>query len=69
MSNRWVINTSPLILLAKVGRIDILAALAPELVVPFSVADEINKGPATDPARQWISENANKWIIRDPEQS
>lgn len=54
MSNRWVVNASPLILLAKVGRIDLLPKLAAELVIPASVADEIRAGPPDDPARNWL---------------
>lgn len=69
MSNRWVVNTSPVILLAKVGRIDLLSKLTKQLVVPVSVADEINQGPAIDPARQWMTGEASQWITADPQQS
>jgi predicted nucleic acid-binding protein len=39
--NSWVVNASPLILLAKVGRIDLLLDLTEKLVVPAAVAGEI----------------------------
>ncbi len=53
MSSRWVVNASPLILLAKVGQIDLLAKLTDELVVPSAVVAEVQEGPASDPARVW----------------
>lgn len=54
MRNSWVVNASPLILLGKIGRIDLLLDLAETLVVPASVAAEIQAGPADDPAGQWL---------------
>ena len=55
MSNSWVVNASPLILLAKVGQIGLLPKLAESLVVPSSVAQEIRQGPAYDPAKAWLA--------------
>ena len=54
MPDRWVVNASPLILLARVGHSDWLAQLADEVVVPQAVADEILAGPADDPARRQL---------------
>ncbi len=51
MSERWVVNASPLILLAKVGHADLLVELADEIAIPEAVADEIRAGPEGDPAR------------------
>jgi predicted nucleic acid-binding protein len=55
MAERWVVNASPLIVLAKVGHAHLLSALADEIVAPQKVIDEINAGPADDPARAWLS--------------
>lgn len=41
MSKRWVIDTSPLILLNKISQLSLLSELGEELVVPFAVAAEI----------------------------
>jgi predicted nucleic acid-binding protein len=49
VSRNWVVNASPLILLAKVGRLDLLPTLANQLVVPASVMAEVQAGPAADP--------------------
>ena len=38
---RWVVNASPLILLGKAGRLNLLAGLADELVVPQAVLNEV----------------------------
>jgi predicted nucleic acid-binding protein len=46
-----VIDTSPLVVLAKVGRLDLVLEGLGRLVVPTAVASEINAGPMDDPAR------------------
>ncbi len=51
MAEVWVVNASPLIALAAVGRLELLAAPARRLVVPSAVVAEIEAGPADDPAR------------------
>ena len=54
MPERWVINASPLIVLAKIGQIGLLTALADEIAIPDAVVREINSGPSDDPARNWL---------------
>jgi predicted nucleic acid-binding protein len=51
MPEQWVVNASPLILLARIGRADLLRTLPQKVVIPRAVADEINAGPLDDPAR------------------
>jgi len=51
MPEKWVVNASPLILLACIGCDYLLRTLPAKVVVPRSVADEINAGPSDDPAR------------------
>lgn len=49
MSSRsWLINASPLILLGKIGRLDLLESLATSLAVPQSVIREIGAGAESD---------------------
>ncbi len=55
MTERWVLNASPLIVLARVGQEHLFHTLADEVVVPRAVAVEIEAGPADDPARQVIA--------------
>ena len=55
MPEQWVVNASPLILLARVGREDLLRDLPDRVVVPRAVVAEIDAGPAGDPARQALA--------------
>lgn len=57
MSRRWVLNASPVIVLAKIDRIDLAITLADELVIPRAVVTEINAGPAVDAAKQLLLTN------------
>ena len=41
MSKRWVVNTSPLILLHKINYLSLLTELSEELVIPKAVIDEL----------------------------
>jgi predicted nucleic acid-binding protein len=50
----WIVDTTPLVILAKVGHLDLLTGLARKVVLPSPVVREIRKGPASDPARREI---------------
>lgn len=57
-SKPWVVNASPLILLGKLGRLDLLERLAPALHVPDGVIREVSVGgrqpdPATAASVAW----------------
>lgn len=51
MSDLWVVNASPVIVLAKAGYLRLLEELPTDLLVPEAVASEILAGPETDAAR------------------
>ncbi len=55
MSECWVLNASPIIVLARVGQEHLFDALADEVAVPQAVVDEIQAGPAGDPGRQAVA--------------
>jgi predicted nucleic acid-binding protein len=55
VSERWVLNASPIIVLARVGQEHLFEALADEVVIPRAVAEEIEAGPVDDPARRAIA--------------
>lgn len=63
MTDRWVFNASPLILLGKAGQLDWMPLLG-EVVIPQSVAAEILAGPDDDPARQWIESGTGRDLIQ-----
>ena len=48
MIDAWVLNASPVILYARIGRLDIMERLAPGLIVPVAVLNEINAGTRKD---------------------
>lgn len=48
----WVINASPLILLGKLGRTDLLLHLARQVLVPRAVYSEVAAGSAGDAAME-----------------
>ena len=50
MSEAWVLNASPLILFARINRLDIIDQLANPIVIPDAVIDEIRAGEAEDPS-------------------
>lgn len=48
MSDGWVINASPLILFARIDRLDLFERLSADIMVPAAVCDEIRAGEARD---------------------
>jgi predicted nucleic acid-binding protein len=59
---RWVINASPVILLAKAGVIHLLPALCDELAIPAGVVGEVEKGNAADAGRTWLKDEGHKFV-------
>jgi predicted nucleic acid-binding protein len=62
VSERWVINASPIILLAKAGLIEHVPELADLLVIPEPVATEIMGARAEDPATRWLKEVGTQFV-------
>ena len=65
MSEPWVINASPVILLAKVGLVELVPVLASPLVIPQPVADEILSVEGEDAAVRWLK-GAGKQFVCAP---
>jgi predicted nucleic acid-binding protein len=65
VSSNWVVNASPLIVLGKVGLLTLLPRLAAALIIPASVAQEIEAGPSHDPARNWLAQEGKETIRAD----
>jgi len=51
MAEVWVSNASPIIVLAKINRLEFLCAADHTLIIPKAVSDEILQRPLQDPAR------------------
>ncbi len=54
MADRYVADASPLIVLAHIGRAELMSEVGEQLVVPAAVAREIARASPSDPARQWL---------------
>lgn len=67
MPDRWVVNASPLIVLAKIKRQQLLWQLADEIVLPEAVLFEINAGPDDDPAREYLAKASLPVVSSAPE--
>jgi predicted nucleic acid-binding protein len=50
----WIIDTGPVVILAKIGRLDLLTDMARDVLLPSPVLGEIRKGPVSDPARRAV---------------
>ena len=48
MCDTWVINASPLILYGRIQRLDLVAALASQVIVPATVIEEVSRGMDKD---------------------
>jgi predicted nucleic acid-binding protein len=58
--SRWVVDTSPLIFLAKLDRLDLLQRAAEEVFVPPAVVQEVRQYP--DKASLKIEEALGSWL-------
>jgi predicted nucleic acid-binding protein len=63
VSERWILNASPLIVLARLGYKDLFSKLADQVVIPQAVATEILAGPEEDQARRAVE--AKQFAIVD----
>jgi predicted nucleic acid-binding protein len=55
---KWVVNASPVIVLANIGRLSFQEGLCTEMVIPTAVAQEIRAGPQKDAAQRWLESHA-----------
>jgi len=60
-----VVNASPLILLSRIGRLDLLPALGGAVVVPQSVLSELEAGNHVDGAADAVRANSALVVVPD----
>ena len=65
MSRKWVVDASPVILLAKIGQAELLSICSEEVLIPAAVAEEIRQPDEMDPARRWFDTEGNVFVT-DP---
>ena len=51
---KLVLNASPIIVMGKLGYLDLLPSIADEIVIPRGVYNEVLAGNSCDPARKWL---------------
>lgn len=67
MGRVFVVNASPLILLARIGRLELLGALADKVLVPRAVMDELAAGAGQDDAARAVASYGGAELIEDAE--
>lgn len=65
MVDVWVCNSSPLISLARIGRLDLIESLAAKILVPDTVVREIEAGGDRDSAAHAINASSRLQITAD----
>lgn len=64
MPEKWVVDASPVISLARIGKASLLVELCEELLIPSAVDAEISRGSENDPAKLWLQKH-RKAFVRD----
>ena len=66
MDETWVVDSSPFIVLAKLGELGLLTAFASKIVVPEQVAVEVLAGPADEASRALASGGFERRLVAVP---
>jgi len=65
VSEAWAVNASPLILFARIGRLELIERLAPVLVIPNAVVEEVRHGQEKDHTATTALEWAERYRVAD----
>jgi len=65
VSEAWVVNASPLILLSRVDRLDLIERLARQILIPNAVIDEVRAGQQKDRAAATALAWAGRYRVED----
>ena len=65
MSEVWVVDASPLILFSRIDQLDLIEGLAPAILVPNAVIEEVRAGQHKDPAAARALEWAARYRVED----
>lgn len=69
MVDVWICNSSPLISLARIRRLDLIESLAAQVVVPATVIREIESGDSRDAAVAAVRSSSGLRVVPDVEVS
>ena len=64
MSEAWVVNASPLILFSRIDRLDLIERLAPAILIPNAVIEEVRAGQQKDRTAATALEWAERYRSR-----
>lgn len=67
MPEKWVINASPVILLAKAEVIQFLPRLCDELVIPAGVVGEVHNVHISDAGKKWLENEGRQFVYQSPQ--
>ena len=65
MTEVWVVNASPIILLNKVNQISLLQKLNENFIIPLEVEREIQAGPDNDSAKKWLETQTSQRVASE----
>ena len=65
MNEAWVVNASPIILFSRIDRLDLVERLAPALLVPNAVIEEVRAGQDKDRTAAVALEWAHGHAVED----
>ena len=65
MTEAWVVNASPLILLSRIGRLDLVERLASRILIPNAVIEELRAGDPKDPTAAAAVKWATAYRVED----
>jgi len=65
VSEAWVVNASPLILFARIDRLDLIEHLAPAILIPNAVIEEVCAGQHKDRTAATALEWTGKYRVQD----
>jgi predicted nucleic acid-binding protein len=62
VGRRWVMNASPVILLAKAKVIHLVPQICEQLVVPAGTVQEVERGKLSDAGRAWLASEGARFV-------
>lgn len=65
MSEAWVVNASPLILFSRIARLDLIERLAPKILIPNAVIEEVRTGQRKDRTVATALEWSERYRVED----
>jgi predicted nucleic acid-binding protein len=65
VSEAWVVNASPLILFSRIRRLELIERLAPAILIPSAVIEDVRAGQPKDPTTATALEWAERYRVDD----